>query len=55
MCKTIPAVGAVAAFIMSDFLAAIGILLVLAVILMRIAGFGCKPKAKKEKKENQEK
>ena len=49
VCKTIPAVGAVAAFIMSDFLAAIGILLVLAVILMLIAVFGCKPKQKKEK------
>ena len=55
VCKTIPAVGAVAAFIMSDFLAAIGILLVLAVILMLIAVFGCKPKAKKEKKVKPEK
>lgn len=53
--KTIPAVGAVAAFIMSDFLIALCALLALAVILMLIAAFGCKPKEKKEKKEKPEK
>lgn len=49
--KTIPAVGAIASLIMSDFLMVLGALLVLAFILMLIAIFGCKPKAKKAKKE----
>ncbi len=49
--KTIPAVGAIASLIMSDFLMVLGALLALAFILMLIAIFGCKPKAKKAKKE----
>ncbi len=53
--KTIPAVGTVAAFIMSDFIVILGALLLLAVILMLVAVFGCKPKQKKEKPEKAKK
>ena len=49
--KTIPGVGVLAAFIMSDFIIVLGALLLVAFILMLVAVFGCKPKAKKEKPE----
>ena len=55
VCKTIPAVGTVAALIMSDFLAVMGVLLALVFILMLIAIFGCKPKEGKAKKEKAQK
>ena len=53
--KVIPAVGSIAAIIMSDFILVLGALLVLALILMLVAVFGCKPKKKKEKKAKQKK